>query len=130
MRKRRVTAAELSRDFPQDITSEFLHRQFMILAKDRYPSADKVLQSINIIAGRADLRDPIKLVKFKILLITAFRNAVRQVATDKVFTSIQHRDDLFKAIIEAAEGLEEELVELEEGVYGEDLEEELEEGID
>lgn len=130
MRKRRVTAAELSRNFPQDITSEFLHRQFMILAKDRYPSADKVLQNINIIAGRADLRDPIKIVKFKILLIAAFRDSVRQVATDRVFTSIQHRDDLFKAIIEASEALEEELVELEEGAYGEDLEDELSEEIE
>lgn len=50
----------------------------------------------------------------KIVILTSYRDAVRQVALNQIFKSPQHRDEIYMAIIEALEDLEDELEEIEE----------------
>lgn len=55
-----------------------------------------------------------KSVVTKIILLSRFRDAVRQVSIDKIFKTAQRRDEFYMAIIEALEDLEDELEEIEE----------------
>ena len=50
----------------------------------------------------------------KIIVLSQFRDAVREVALSQLYRSVQHRDELYGAIIEALDGLEEELESIEE----------------
>lgn len=86
---------------PSQLTFENMAKQFMTLAEERYPSADKVLQA----AAKLGVQS----IEEKIIVISVFRDAVREVAVNKIYRSIQHRDDLFNAIIEALEELEDQL---------------------
>ena len=85
---------------------ESMAEHFLLLADDRYPSADKVLQVISQmnLAG----------VKEKIIILSTMRDAVREMSPTRLYRSIQQRDELFTAIIEALETLEDELEEQEE----------------
>lgn len=86
---------------PPQLTFENMANQFMSLADERYPSADKVLQAATRLGAQS--------IEEKIIVISIFRDAVREVAVNKIYRSIQHRDDLFNAIIEALEELEDQL---------------------
>jgi len=89
-------------DFPEQLTFEMMAKQFMSLAAERYPSADKVLQR-SVKLGIEDSVLP------KIITFSQFRDAIREVAVNQIYKSIQHRDELLLAIIEALEDLEDEL---------------------
>lgn len=114
MARRKVSFAKIKQNFPQDITAELIAKQFLQFARDRYPSADKALQNANAILSRANIQDPIKLIHARIIILSIMRDTVRQVNPDYVYNSPQHRDEVYGAIIEALEGLEEELEEVEE----------------
>jgi type III secretion protein W len=129
MTRRKKSFADIKKNFPPEITNELLAKQFLQFARDRYPSADKAIQTVNAIISKADIQDPIKLTHARIIFLSAMRNAVRQVNPNYAYTSPQHRDEVFAAIIEALEGLEEELEELEEEAFL-DEEEEREEEIE
>jgi len=73
--------------------------------QERYPSGDKVLQS----AGKLGIE---KWILAKIIVFSQLRDAIREVALGQLYRNVQHRDDLYNAIIEALEALEEELDEL------------------
>ena len=60
------------------------------------------------------MENSIESVKMKIVILSLKRDEVKEVSPTLVFRSIQHRDDLYYAIIEALEELEDELEELEE----------------
>ncbi len=124
MARRKVPFAEIRKAFPQEIDAELISKQFLQFARDRYPSSDKALQNANVILSRVNIQDPIKLIRARIIILSVMRNAVRQVDPRYVYNSPQHRDEVYAAIIEALEGLEEELEELEEEALLE--EEELE----
>ena len=126
MARRKKSYAELKKNFPQDITYEGVSKQFLQFSRDRYPSAEKALQNVNTILSRVNIQDPVKLIKAKIIILSIMRNCVRQVNPTYVYNSPQHRDEVFAAIIEALESLEEELEELEEEVFLEEEEEEEE----
>ena len=79
-------------------------RQFMYLAAERFLSADKVVQAA-VKAGANTLEE-------KISLITQMRDAIRQVSLMHIFRSVQHRDEMFSAILEALNDLEEQLEEI------------------
>lgn len=100
-------------DFPPDLNFETMAKQFMALVGDRYPSSDKALQT----AVRLGLE---KWILAKIIALSQFRDAIREVAVNQIYRSLQHRDELYLAILEALEELEDELEEL--------LEKEQEEG--
>jgi len=92
---------------PRRLTFELMAKQFMALAKERYPSSQKVKD----VATRLGIE---KWVAAKIIVLEQMRDAVRQVAKDQVYKSIPHRDELHDAIIKALEDLEDEFEELEE----------------
>lgn len=107
-------------DLPQDLSFETMAKEFMSLAAERYPSSDKVLQR----AVRLGLE---RWILAKIIALSQFRDAVREVAMAKIYKSLQHRDDLYLAILEALEDLEDELEEEAEKEEDEEEEEEVEE---
>lgn len=90
---------------PAQLNFESMSKQFMGLAGERYPSADKVLQS----ASRLGIE---KWIIAKIIAFSQLRDAVREVAANQIYRSLQHRDELYMAILEALEDLEDELDEL------------------
>lgn len=94
-------------EMPEELSFETLAKEFMSLAAERYPSSDKVRQR----AVRLGLE---RWVIAKIIALSQFRDAIREVAMTKIYKSLQHRDDLYLAILEALEDLEDELEELEE----------------
>jgi type III secretion protein W len=104
---------------PQEVTFESLSKEFMTLAAERYPAASKVLQLAQKLGVDAS-------VIGKIILFSQYRDAIREVAMQQIYKSVQHRDELFMAIIEALEDLEDQLEELQE--KDEDEDEDDEEG--
>lgn len=86
---------------------------FFDITEERYPSSEKLVQ----MASR--LVDPIggtpwEGVNVKIAVLTIVRDMIKQVAPLLFYRSMQHRDDLFMAVIEALEDLEDQLEEIEE----------------
>lgn len=92
-------------DVPESLNFESLSKSFMSLAAERYPTADKILAQ----AGRLGIE---KWIQAKIIAFTQLRDAIREVAMNQVYRSLQHRDELYMAIIEALEELEDELEEM------------------
>lgn len=89
-------------EVPPELNFESMAKQFMALAGDRYPSGDKVLQS----ATKLGIE---KWILAKIIALSQFRDAVREVAANQIYRSLQHRDEFYLAILEALEELEDEL---------------------
>lgn len=92
---------------PAQLDFESMSKEFMALCADRYPSALKVLQ-------HAEKLGIEKWIMAKIIAFSQFRDAIREVAMNLIFKSLQHRDELYMAILEALEDLEDELEEEEE----------------
>lgn len=90
---------------PSELTFEALAKQFMALVNDRYPSGDKVLQT----AVKLGIE---KWILAKIIVLSQLRDSIREVSMHQIYRSVQHRDDLFSAIIAALEQLEDELEDL------------------
>lgn len=99
------------------LNSKVLTNMFFDLAEERYPAAEKLKQMATRLVSPLST-DPLIVVRLKIGVLTVMRDTVKKVAPNYLYRSIQHRDDLYLAIIEALEDLEDEL---------EDLQEELEE---
>jgi type III secretion protein W len=78
-------------------------RQFMNIAAERFLSADKIIQ--------AAVKAGAQTTEQKIILITQMRDAVRQVSIHHIFRSVQHRDEMFSAILEALSDLEDQIEE-------------------
>lgn len=95
----------LGEPLPPHLNSELMGKTFFALIEERYPSAEKVLQ----IATKLG----VETISAKIILLSVMRDAVKQVSP-KLYRSMQHRDDLYAAIIAALEELEDKLEELEE----------------
>lgn len=89
-------------DVPQELNFETMSREFMNLVSERYPNSDKVKE-------RSVKLGIDKWIQAKIIALSQFRDAVREVAMNQIFRSLQHRDDLYLAILEALEDLEDEL---------------------
>ena len=98
--------------FPQDLTFEKMAVAFLKIISDRYPSLEKILDSIHF----STFMD----ILGKIITCNQFRDALPQTSTAFLFRSLQHRDEVKKAILDALEKLEDELEELEEEEWGEE----------
>jgi type III secretion protein W len=94
-------------ELPSQLNFELMAKAFMGLAADRYPTAAKVKET----AVRLGIE---KWIQAKIIALSQLRDAVREVAMNQIYRSVQHRDELYMTIIEALEDLEDELEELEE----------------
>lgn len=94
-------------EIPPQLSFETISKQFMGLAAERYPSAIKVLQ----MATKLGIE---KWILAKIIVFSQLRDAIREVAMNQIYKSLQHRDELYMAILEALEDLEDQLEELAE----------------
>ncbi len=94
-------------EMPKNLNFELLAKQFVMLLQERYPTGDKVLQ----MAGKLGID---QWILAKIIVFSQLRDAIREVALNQLYRSLQHRDELFNAILEALEALEEELDEYRE----------------
>jgi type III secretion protein W len=89
-------------EVPEELNFETLSKEFMSLIAERYPSGDKVKEK----AAHLGIEKP---TQAKIFTFSQFRDAIREVAMNKIFRNVQHRDDLYMAILEALEDLEDQL---------------------
>lgn len=96
---------EQNLEVPEELSFESLAKQFMSLAGERYPSSAKVFQT----AIKLGIE---KWITAKIIVFSQMRDAVREVAMNLIFKSLQHRDELYLAVLEALEDLEDQLEEL------------------
>jgi type III secretion protein W len=96
-------------ELPQILTFEQMSKSFMNIARDRYPTPDKVLS----IAFKLGVE---KSIPAQIVVLERFRDAIYEVSPGQVYNSPQHKDDVLKAIIEALEQLEIKLEEIEEKI--------------
>lgn len=92
-------------EMPAELSFESLAKQFMSLASERYPSSAKVLQTASKLGVE-------KVLIGKIIVFSQLRDAVREVAMNLIFKSVQHRDELYLSVLEALEDLEDQLEEL------------------
>jgi type III secretion protein W len=89
-------------DLPKNLTFENISKQFVGLLQERYPTGEKILQ----MAGKLGID---KWILAKIIVFSQLRDAIRQIALSQFYRNVEHRDELYRAIIEALENLEEEL---------------------
>ena len=111
--------------FRAHLNFEVLAKLFFDIAEERYPSAEKIKQLVSRLVSPL-ASDPIESIHVEIAVLNVMRDMVKEVAPTQLYRSLQHRDDLYLAIIEALEDLEDALEELEEKLM-EDEEEENEE---
>ena len=84
---------------PDRMTFETLARQFVKMAMDRYPTSSKVLQ----LTKQFHLEDEIAA---KILVLMQMRDAIRGLSP-RLYKTDKHKNELFLAIVEALDELEE-----------------------
>ncbi len=94
-------------EMPPGLTFEAMAKAFMSLAAERYPSSDKVKSQ----ARTLTIDD---WILAKIIAFSQFRDSIRELSMSQIYRNLQHRDELFLAIIEALEDLEEEFEEQQE----------------
>ncbi len=87
--------------YPKQLTFELMAKLFMALIDDRYPSAVKVIKLAEKLGVSQE-------IIAQILVFTQFRDAVRNVAP-KLYRSVQHKQELLNAYMDALEELEEAL---------------------
>lgn len=99
--------------FRSHLNFEILAKLFFDMAEERYPSAEKMKQLVsNLVNPLA--KDPHEGVYVQIAVLNVMRDMIKEVSPTQLYRSLQHRDDLYLAIIEGLEDLEDELEELEE----------------
>ncbi len=84
---------------PPQLTAANIAMQFMQLARDRYPTPAKVLQTADKLGISGN-------VIAQIAVYSQMRDAVRELDPLRVFGTFQHRDEVYDAIILALEQLE------------------------
>lgn len=91
---------------PSALNFELLAKQLMRLLKERYPSADKVMQ-LSLALGISGA------LAAQVIIYTQYRDAMRNISP-RLFKSERHRQDLLTAILDALGDLEDLLEEEEE----------------
>jgi type III secretion protein W len=103
---------------PSNLNSETSSRILLKLLQERYPTPESVLSLIKEILFD-EISDPVSKIDAMIIISSCFREDIHKVPNSLV-RSIEHRNELYKAIIGALERLEEELDELAEKEYEEE----------
>lgn len=91
---------------PLRLSFETLAKLFIKILAERYINADRVLQTARFLGISEELAA-------QIIIYTQMRDAIKQVAP-RYYRNPQHREELFRAFLDALEKLEEELEEEEE----------------
>lgn len=99
--------------FKKQLNFEAIAGLFFDISEERYPGADKILQLTSRLVDPLT-PDIYERINIKISLLSAIRNMIREVSPTRLYRTIQHRDDLLAAVLEALESLEDELEEIEE----------------
>jgi type III secretion protein W len=107
--------------FRSHINFEILAKLFFDIAEERYPSAEKMKQLVSYLVNPL-VSNPLANVQTKIAILNAMRDMVKEVSPTQLYRSMQHRDDVYLAIIEALEDFEDELEELEQNAAAEEEE--------
>lgn len=93
-------------ELPPQLTFESIAKQFMILAAERYPASAKVLQTASKLGIEGS-------VAAKIIVYSQMRDGVREVSVSQIYNNdVQRRDQLYTAVLEALEDLEDQLEDL------------------
>ena len=92
--------------FPPRLTFEILAKLFVKILLERYMNADRILHTAIVLGVSEELAA-------QIILFNQMRDAIKQIAP-RYYRSMQHRDELIKAFIDAIESLEDRLEEEEE----------------
>jgi type III secretion protein W len=105
--------------FKKHLGIEEISNLFFSVAEERYPASEKVLQLVS------RLVDPIapdiyERINIKISVLGAIRNMIKEVSPLRIYRTLQHREDLLAAVLDALENLEDELEEFEEGFEDEE----------
>ncbi len=102
-------------EWPSYITPDVLTKCFMRLCADRYFTSAKFKESANsLLKGMpVTLEDRYRSLLLRIIILSCFRDSVRQVSLDQFYKTPQRRDEFYMAIIEALEDLEDEFEEVE-----------------
>jgi type III secretion protein W len=87
---------------PKQLTFEMMAKEFIALCGERYPTPEKAFEHTK----KLGLED---WILAKIIVLCQMRDAVREMAMLQIFGTVQHRDDLLMAILEALEQLEDDL---------------------
>lgn len=95
------------------VNYEVVSKLFFDLAEERYLSTEKIKQLASQIADTVT-RDPYESLHLKIGLLLIVRNMVKEVSPSKLYRSIQHRDELYTAVIQTLDELEDTLEDLKE----------------
>lgn len=105
----------LGTKWPSYITTNVLVRSFMKLCTDRYFTSAKCREAAaSLIKGMpVTLEDRYRYLLCQITILNSFRDSVRQVSIKQFFKTPQRRDELYMAIIEALEDLEDEFEDIE-----------------
>jgi type III secretion protein W len=109
-------------EIPPQLSFESIAKQFMSISAERYPSSAKVLQS----AAKLGVANSIM---GKIIVFSQMRDGIREVSMNQIHKTVQHRDEIYLAVLEALEDLEdqlEDLVEKQEGSIEETDENDIE----
>jgi type III secretion protein W len=101
--------------FRSHLNFEVLAHLFFDLTAERYPSSEKIKQLVSRLVDPF-AEDPWENVHVKIAVLNMMRDMVKEVSP-RLYRSLQHRDDLYMAIIEALEDLEDRVEELEEELF-------------
>ncbi|MFI0435280.1 MAG: hypothetical protein ACH350_06075 [Parachlamydiaceae bacterium] len=99
--------------FRSHLNFEILAKLFFDIAEERYPAAEKLKQLVEQIINPLTA-NPLESTHIKIAVLNTMRDMVKEVSPTQLYRSLQHRDDVYMAIIEALEDLEDEVEELEE----------------
>jgi type III secretion protein W len=99
--------------FRSHLNFEVLAKLFFDLAEERYPSAEKIKQLVSRVVSPL-VEDPLESIHVQIAVLNVMRDMIKEVSPAQLYRSLQHRDDLYLAIIEALEDLEDVVEELEE----------------
>lgn len=91
------------------LTFERLAKLFFDLVEERYPSAEKIKQLASFLIAPLAQEGSIENIHLKIATLNVMRNMIREVSPGQLYRSLQHRDELYAALIEALEDLEDEL---------------------
>lgn len=99
--------------FRSYLNFEILAKLFFDIAEERYPSAEKIRQLVSKLIEPVAV-NPLENIHIQIAVLNMMRDMVKEVSPTQLYRSIQHRDDLYLAIVEASEDLEDALEEMEE----------------
>ncbi len=93
--------AKLEMPTPSQINFESMTKEFMFITRDAHPPPERMVQS----AVRLGANTP----PGQVVVLSRFREAIKEVNVEKIYNSTGHRDELHDVLVEALQTLEYEI---------------------